>query len=243
MKKYIPNTLTSMNVLCGSIAVVITIHDYKLMPVASLFIGIAAVFDFLDGMSARLLKAYSDMGKELDSLADMISFGMAPGAIMFQLIRLSINKDIPLSDFSMLQLIAVFSSMLIVVFSALRLAKFNVDKRQSESFIGLATPANAILIASLPLITEFNAELFLNKWIANSYFLLILTIIQSFLLVSELPMFSLKFKNLKFAQNKIRFIFLSLSLVWIILFKLVSFPFIIITYTILSLVDTMIPKK
>jgi CDP-diacylglycerol--serine O-phosphatidyltransferase len=218
---YIPNTITCFNLVAGCLSCVMAFQGNYLM--ASLFVYIAAVFDFLDGMAARLLKAYSNIGRELDSLADMISFGMAPGFILFSWL-----KEILPADMDYLSYIA----FLIPVFSALRLAKFNIDIRQASSFIGLPTPANAIFIASL---ISLNHHPYLESILQNSWVITGLVILLSFLLVSRLPMFSLKFKSLRWKDNQVRYIFLILSLLLILTFHLIALPLIIILFIVISL--------
>lgn len=225
IKKHFPNFITCLNLLCGCLAILIVFEGSLVY--ACYFIGIAAILDFLDGMAARALKSYSEIGKQLDSLADMVSFGVAPGFIIFKLIEMSSGESeiLPLAAF------------MVPVFSALRLAKFNIDTRQTDSFIGVPTPANAIFIASLPLILFYNADAFNYKIadvILNSYFLITITCIMSLLLVSELPLFALKFKNLNWAGNQVRFIFLILSIVLLIIFQFVAIPLIVFLYIIIS---------
>ncbi len=218
IKKYIPNVITSLNVLCGSVAVVFILRGT--LTIAVLLIILAAVFDFLDGMSARMLKAYSPMGKELDSLADMVSFGLAPGLIMFKLLEYSLLKDAVLevnpSFLPIFQLLILGSAFLIPIFSALRLAKFNIDVRQTSSFVGLPTPANALFISSLALIQEHGTVPAIDNFLLSTSVLVLITIIFSYLLVSEIPMFSLKFKNLFWQENKIQYIFLIFTVGFII---------------------------
>ena len=201
IKNHIPNCITSLNLLSGCIAIIFSF--YGEFNAALLAIIAASVFDFFDGLSARLLKAYSPMGKELDSLADMTSFGLAPAMILF-------NKL--MTDAYNPSVIWLAATLLTAVFSALRLAKFNIDTRQSENFIGLATPANALLIASgiasLELYPELNAAI-----MKNQYILPLCALLLSFLLVSEIPMFSFKFKSLKFKENSTRFLFVAITAV------------------------------
>ncbi len=201
IKNHIPNCITSLNLLSGCIAIIFSF--YGEFNAALLAIIAASVFDFFDGLSARLLKAYSPMGKELDSLADMTSFGLAPAMILF-------NKL--MTDAYNPSVIWLAATLLTAVFSALRLAKFNIDTRQSENFIGLATPANALLIASgiasLELYPELNAAI-----MKNQYILPLCALLLSFLLVSEIPMFSFKFKSLKFKENSTRFLFVAIMAV------------------------------
>ena len=170
--RHLPNFITLLNLFSGSIAIIMAFEGN--LSTASYFIGLAVVFDFFDGFLARLLNKYSDIGKELDSLADIVSFGVAPSIIMFHLLKLSLNIDkLPLSfDITTLvDIVVLLSAFLITVFSALRLAKFNVDTRQKDSFIGLPTPASAILIASLPVIMHNSDNFLIKQVILSIYFL------------------------------------------------------------------------
>jgi CDP-diacylglycerol---serine O-phosphatidyltransferase len=241
----IPNLLTLLNIICGCIAVILALENKSYMVYSALFIGLASIFDFLDGMTARLLKSFSLIGKDLDSLADMISFGIAPGVIMYQLLKMSFYGDdyiLNISELSKIWILLI--ALLIPVFSGLRLAKFNIDDRQSDSFIGLPTPPNSILIASLPVILFFYPENQLyHNIVLNPVFLITLTIFESFMLISEFPMFSLKFKNLQFSKNKIRYIFLGISLILIILINVVAIPLIIFIFILLSAINNIIKPK
>ncbi len=228
MKKHIPNAITCLNLFSGCLALYFAFHN-QLVYTAYL-VGIAAVFDFLDGMMARVLGAYSEIGKQLDSLADMVSFGVVPGTIMFMLIQKSSNSFLGLS----VEVVAFFG-FLITIFSALRLAKFNIDTRQTTSFIGLPTPACTIFVASLPLILE-HGELIHYDVILNLWVLITLTILLSYLLIAELPLFALKFTNLKWQDNSVRFIFLILSVILVALLKFAAIPLIIVVYILLSLI-------
>jgi len=209
IKNSIPNFITSLNIAAGTISIILSFEG--LTTIAAYLILLAAVFDFLDGMTARLLNAYSELGKQLDSLADLISFGLAPAIIVYNIMKATIliDKLYP-SNIEGIKLIFLFSIVLIPIFSALRLAKFNIDTRQTTSFIGLPTPANALFFVSIPIISSqnpFDPFLFL---IYNKNILLSIIIISSLLLVSPIPMFSFKFKNFKIKDNGIRFIFLGL---------------------------------
>lgn len=219
MKKNIPNLITCLNLFSGSLAVYYAFQaNYEAV---LLLVLLSAVFDFLDGFAARLLKAYSPMGKELDSLADVISFGMAPGVVAFSLLKAS---NLP-------EWLA-FAAFIIPVFSALRLAKFNIDERQTSSFIGMPTPANAIFWVGL--------GYSLNGYLSDNYlYVLILVVIMSFLLVSELPMFSLKFKNLKLKDNSWQFVFLAVCCGLIILFRFDAFAPVIACYILLSVLKKL----
>lgn len=220
LTKHLPNFLTICNLLCGCIGIVL-VFDGELF-YATYLIWLAAVFDFFDGFVARWLKAYSDIGKELDSLADMVTFGALPAFIMFHLLNDAFGESyLPWLAFA------------IAAFSALRLAKFNIDTRQSDSFIGLPTPANGLFISALPFVLEQQNSL--ANFVANGYVLLAITIIFSLLLVAELRLFALKFKNMSWQDNKVRFVFIALCMVLIPLFQISAIPLIILLYIIMSL--------
>jgi CDP-diacylglycerol--serine O-phosphatidyltransferase len=207
-----------------------------------ILILLAAVFDFFDGMSARLLKAWSPIGKELDSLADMISFGLAPGLIMFKLLEISVLKTDAANglqqDPSFSQLLMMGSAFLIPIFSALRLAKFNVDERQTSSFIGLPTPANAMFIASLALIKEHGTLPAIDNILLSMPVLIGITLLFSWLLVAEIPMFSLKFKNLSWQSNQVQYIFLLCSILLIGTLRLYGITGIILLFIGISVLRT-----
>jgi CDP-diacylglycerol---serine O-phosphatidyltransferase len=249
IKKHTPNFLTCCNLLCGCLGIVFIFQGS--LNISAYLIFIACMFDFLDGFAARLLGVSSPIGKELDSLADVVTFGVLPSFLVFSLINKSIlalsyaSPFIP--DYFVEQIASetiTLTSLLafsIAVFSALRLAKFNIDTRQSESFIGVPTPANAILIASLPLILSQYPSL--SNLILNPYFLIALSLIMSYLLVAELPLFALKFKNFKWTGNEIRFIFLALSILLLAILKWLGIPIIIFLYIILSVLNNTLFKK
>ena len=194
---------------------------------ALLFIAISALFDFLDGLAARVLHAYSDIGKDLDSLSDDVSFGVAPSLIVFSLFK---EMHYPAYMASVVAWLP-YLAFLIAVFSALRLAKFNNDTRQTSSFIGLPVPANALFWGSL--VAGFHP--FLINAMFHPLYLLILVCLFSWLLVSEIPMFSLKFKNLSWKDNKVSFCFLILSACLLVLLQVRGFAASIICYILISL--------
>ncbi len=234
--KHIPNFITSLNLVCGILSIIMMIEG-KIIP-AFYFILLAAVFDFLDGLSARILDAYSDVGKQLDSLADMVSFGVAPALLMFYYIKYSFllhQSGFAIETVAWYEIIVLYSAILIAVASGFRLAKFNIDPNQSFTFSGLPTPANAILIASAGLVIfspDFPESL--SQFILNPYLLFTSTLVLSFLLVCKIPMFSLKFKDYKFANNITRYIFLLISFALLIIFKVIAIPVIIIIYILIS---------
>ncbi|QMU30191.1 CDP-diacylglycerol--serine O-phosphatidyltransferase [Adhaeribacter radiodurans] len=231
MKKLIPNTITCLNLFTGCVAIFAAFQDS--LAFAAYLVYLAAIFDFLDGMIARLLHAYSEIGKQLDSLADMVSFGVLPGVIMFKLMQKAIRSSESASLLTM-ELFPFFA-FLIIIFSALRLAKFNIDSRQTTSFIGVPTPANTLLISSLPLILD-NDLFNLHYFILNPVTLSVLTLIMSYLMVAEIPLFALKFKNFTWKDNSIRFIFLIIALPLLFLLKFAAIPVIIVLYILLSLI-------
>lgn len=235
IKNHIPNFITLLNLLSGCIAIVFIFDDQ--LAIASYLIGLAAIFDFLDGFFARLLKAQSPIGKDLDSLADVISFGLVPGLILFKLIEYSSGISVHTGFISFLP----FFAFLIPLFSALRLAKFNNDERQTDVFIGLPTPANALLIASFPLILIQQTTLVgINLVGIQSLFLILpflvtITILLSYLLIAEIQLLSLKFKNFTWKDNKVRYILLGISCILLIILFYLAIPIIIILYILLSL--------
>ncbi len=241
IRKHIPNFITCLNIVSGTIAVMFAIKG--LLSVAVIFIFAAAIFDFLDGMLARLLKAYSPIGKELDSLADMVSFGLAPGMLMMVMIEYSLfginTRAGNIASLTFWEITCIASSLLIPVASGLRLAKFNVDSRQANSFIGLPTPANAIFISALALIMGYGKFGSVNTLLFQPLVLLLLTLGMSFLLVSEIPMFSLKFKNLTWTDNRIRFIFLGLSGALIFVLNIYGIAASIILFILISILVSM----
>lgn len=200
MKKYIPNTITCLNLLSGSIAVIFAFREDFDMALG--MIVLAAVFDFLDGLAARALHAYSDIGKELDSLSDAVSFGLAPSLILY-------NRMEGLS--SCIHPYVCYIPLLIAAFSALRLAKFNLDTRQSESFLGLPVPASALFASSLAAFSNHYGDI-ADRLLANNYTIPAVTIVLCVLLVSELPMFSMKLKTFKWKDNAQRFLFLCITI-------------------------------
>ncbi len=223
--RHIPNFATACNLFSGCIAAVMAFQaNYEM---AILFIILGATFDFFDGMLARLFHVSGPLGKELDSLADDITFGFAPSVIVF-----SLFKEVQYPAF--MQCIAdifPYTAFIIAAFSALRLGKFNIDPRQSSSFIGLPTPANALFWGSLVV----GGHSFLISDAFNALYLFILVLLMSYLLVAELPMFSLKFKNLSWKDNKISYIFLLVCIPLLVIFRISGFAAIILWYILLSL--------
>ncbi|MGF7072214.1 CDP-diacylglycerol--serine O-phosphatidyltransferase [Mucilaginibacter sp. 3215] len=227
VKKHLPNAITCANLFSGCIGIVFAFQGNLIVAAYAIFLS--SIFDFFDGLASRVLNSYSFIGKDLDSLADMVSFGVLPSVIMYELFLQAPQID-------NISHLLNFVAFLLPVFSALRLAKFNNDTRQSDSFIGLPTPANAILIASLPLIVQqYDA---LAHYILNPYLLTVLVLIMCTLLVSEIPLMSLKFKNRDFNKNIFRYLLLLFSAILILFFKFVAVPVVIFIYITLSLIQT-----
>jgi CDP-diacylglycerol---serine O-phosphatidyltransferase len=238
LNRIVPNSLTSMNLLLGFIAIVVAFGDHPMN--AGYFIMAATIPDFLDGFSARLLNAQSEFGKQLDSLADMVSFGVAPSIILYRLIAISLTFHTGNSE--AIVYILLYSSSLIALFSALRLARFNISA-SSENFYGLPTPASALLIASLGIFIKVAQFKFLQQFLLNPFTLLLLIVILSFLLISNIPMFSLKFKVFSIKKNLLRYTFLMLSLVIILITGIPGIAVCIILYVIISVFNYFLPSR
>jgi len=234
MKKHIPNLITLCNLLCGVFAVIIAISGVLPFEIAAILIFAGAVFDFFDGFAARILKANSDIGKQLDSLSDLITFGFAPAALVSSVIQHILFGTVVTDVESVVwqEYVLFLTPFIIVPFSALRLAKFNVDPRQSHTFIGLPTPANALFFASIIFYPELSPIL-----------LVFLSVAFSLLLVSEIPMFSLKFKTFALNDNKFRYSFLAISVIILSIFQLLALPFVILLYILTSVALYIISKK
>jgi CDP-diacylglycerol--serine O-phosphatidyltransferase len=237
MKKEIPNLLTLGNLLAGCIGLWFVMQGDLVS--ASYCIFISLVCDFFDGFLARALQAYSDLGKELDSLADMVSFGVLPAFILFALVEQSCGTSCTVGLFGFYKPLMVFA---LALMSAYRLAKFNIDTRQSDQFIGVPTPANGLLIASLPLILRFQPEF--SPYILHFQGLLIYAVLMSYLLVCELPLLAFKFKTWDWKSNQVKFIFLIFCIAALVMLKFAAIPVLVIAYILLSgLIFLLNPNK
>jgi len=250
--KQIPNILTLANLFCGCMAIIFVLYapetltelngvDYSVTnpaPVywASVFVVLAGVFDLFDGMVARMLKVSSPVGKELDSLADVVSFGVVPGMILFRILRSAYMQQPNIFDVSYVNLAP---ALLVPCFAAYRLAKFNLDTRQSENFIGMPTPAVGLLVASFPLIMLYD-QYNVAHYLGNIWIIYAIIAVLCYLMVAEIPMISMKFKKLKAKENLPRFLVIAIVIVSIPVFKFLAVPIIFASYVILSLV--MPPK-
>ena len=224
MIRQLPNFLTCCNLLCGCFGIVFLLED-RGVP-AAYFVWAAGIFDFFDGFVARLVKVSSPIGRELDSLADVISFGLLPALIMYKLIAAH-------SDSSVLPYIG----FMMAAFSALRLAIFNVDTRQTDSFIGLNTPANTFFISSLPLLPAA-----IGAWLYQEWLLILITVVFSLLLISPIEFFALKFKSYRWQDNKLRFTFIAISVLLLVLLQVSAIPLIILMYIGVSLANRTFAK-
>lgn len=246
IKRHVPNFITILNLLSGAIAIIFAVQGNLVM--AGLFVAAGIFFDFFDGLAARVLNVKSELGLQLDSLADMVTSGVVPGVVMFQLL-LQALPGAPVNatdweatgswfswDFPLLALFGLF----VAAGSGYRLAKFNIDDRQTDSFIGLPTPANALLILSLPLILAFQPHPWAVSLILNEWFLIGLTILSCYMLNAEIPLFALKFSDWSFKKNKLRYFFIVYCLIMIVLFQFIAIPLIIVSYVVISM---LFPKK
>ncbi|PNQ72079.1 phosphatidylserine synthase [Hanstruepera neustonica] len=244
MNKHIPNVITLLNLFSGCIAVILVLSNDFVSAACFVFLGI--FFDFFDGLVARKLNVQSALGIQLDSLADMVTSGLVPGLVMYKLLELAGPQwhdfgydqtvGFEFSNPEIHQLLP-FIGLLIPLASAYRLAKFNIDEDQQTYFKGLPTPANAILILSFPLIMEFQNNDLINATITNSWFLVGVTILSCFLLNAPIKLFSLKFKTWDFNSNAVRYLFIILCIILLIVLQFAAIPLIIITYLILSLLS------
>ncbi|NBW27575.1 MAG: phosphatidylserine synthase [Flavobacteriaceae bacterium] len=233
-KKHIPNVITLLNLFSGCIAIVYASEENFEMSFFFVFLGI--FFDFFDGFFARLFDNSSPLGLQLDSLADMVTSGLVPGFVMFKMLTNSVNSDPSFIYFPYL-------GFIITLGSCYRLANFNIDTRQIDSFIGLPTPANAIFILSLPLILKNTDSLILLELLTNNWVLLFVTLISAYVLNAEIPLFSLKIKKFNLKDNVLQIVFLLISLLLLIVFKFSGVALIIVFYVMLSVIVNLIKRK
>ena len=245
MIKQIPNFVTLLNLFCGSIAVIFAVNGELVAAAFFTFLGI--FFDFFDGLLARKLNAQSELGLQLDSLADMVTSGLVPGIVMLKMLQLSTDYGYNIvlgrmwsvdSFFDGLNRYPLpFLGLLITLASAYRLANFNIDDNQTDSFIGLPTPANTLLILSFPLIMEFQNNDTMNAIILNQWFLIGVTLVSCFLLNAKIKLLALKFKNWGFKDNATRYILIIMAIVLLAVFQFAAIPLIIIFYILISLLN------
>ena len=237
INKHIPNIVTLGNLFCGTLAAIFAVGGHFEM--TALFVVLGVFLDFFDGFFARVLKVSGELGKQLDSLADMVTSGVVPGIVLFVL--LGNNQQIPYeidSEFKFSMGLPLLG-LIITLSACYRLAKFNLDTRQSESFIGLPTPAMSLFIVSLPLVQMHSDINFVKDLIGNNYFLIGIAILFSFLMNSELSLFSLKFKNYGIRENLFKYTLILLSIILLVTIEYLAVPVIIMCYVILSMLKNM----
>lgn len=236
IKAHIPNTITLLNLFCGCVAVVMAWHSK--FELAFLFVALGIFLDFFDGFFARRWQVAGPLGLQLDSLADMVTSGVVPGLIMFRM--MTDTSTSPELEYTQL---FPYLGFLITLGSCYRLANFNIDTRQSDSFIGLPTPANALFILSLPLVLATTDSLIMLELLTNRWVLLAITLFSAYILNAELPLFSLKIKKAGFAENRLRYLFLLASVILIACFRYLGLPLVIILYVALSVLNNKFGKK
>lgn len=239
--KFLPNLLTLLNLLSGCLAVVYAVNNQ--IKFAVFFVMLGIFFDFFDGFAARLLKVQSDLGTQLDSLADMVTSGVVPGVVMTQmLLKASSQEPLGFTDgFENFPYLALLGFS-ITLASCYRLANFNIDVNQKENFVGLPTPANALFILSLPLMQMYEEYYYVSYLLENEYLLILVTILSCYMLNAKIELFALKFKTFGFVENKLKYVFLAISLVLITVLKLAALPLIILCYLALSMVSNQRKK-
>lgn len=243
IKKHIPNAITLLNLLAGLLALIHAFNGNYNEAFSLVCLGI--FFDYWDGFFARIWKVQSPIGLQLDSLADMVTSGVVPGLVMYKMLAdIQENQSqYNLTEDTYYMGVVPYLGFLITLASCYRLAKFNIDTRQTDSFIGLPTPANALLIMSIPMI-QFHSEFeWLVDFLSNPYVLVGVTVLSSYLLNAEIPLFSLKVKSFSWEKYKMQVVFLILSLILLILLEFIAIPIIILLYVILSVVNNTIHKK
>lgn len=231
IKKHIPNSITLLNLFSGCIALVFAFN--KQFEMAFFFVSLGIFLDFFDGFFARVFNVSSELGLQLDSLADMVTSGVVPGLIMFQM--MSASNSVP-EWFPYL-------GFIITLGSCYRLANFNIDTRQTDSFIGLPTPANALVILSLPLVLQNTESLIMVEVLTNQWVLLIITLFSAYILNAEIPLFSLKIKQFTFAKYKLQVFFLAVSILLLLFFQFLGIPLLIMTYILLSVINNSQKKS
>ena len=235
IKKHLPNVLTLGNLLCGTIAVIFAVQEDFLS--AALFVVLGIVFDFFDGFVARLLNVSGELGKQLDSLADMVTSGVVPGIVMLQLL-----KNNPVTEVDSLNYVP-YIGLLLTLAACYRLATFNLDTRQTDSFIGLPTPAMSLFVIALPLIPIYANNVFFIELAQNNYFLIAVTLVLSYLMNAEISLFSLKFKSFGLKENKLKYFFLLASIALVLCLEVIAIPLVIVLYVLLSVGSNLRKKR
>jgi CDP-diacylglycerol--serine O-phosphatidyltransferase len=235
IKKHIPNIITLLNLASGCIALVFAFHrDFEM---AFLFVALGIFLDFFDGFFARLFKVSSPLGLQLDSLADMVTSGVVPGLVLYQMMISNLVVDAGTIQYF------PYLGFIVTLGSCYRLANFNIDTRQTDSFIGLPTPANTLFILSLPLVLKNTESLLVIEALTNQWVLLLIALLSAYILNAEISLFSLKVKNFSFSANLIQVVFLLLSLILVFLLHYLAIPMVILLYVLLSVINNKFLKK
>jgi CDP-diacylglycerol--serine O-phosphatidyltransferase len=242
IKAQVPNFFTMLNLFCGCVALVF-VAEFK-FELAFYLVCLGIFFDFFDGFFARKFNVAGPLGVQLDSLADMVTSGVVPGYVMYRLLAfenefMTVSVDEEVFNYYYMY----FLGFIITLGACYRLAKFNIDTRQSDSFIGLPTPANALFFTSLPLVISAFSDSFLSEILINKWILLALTFLSAYVMNAEIPLFSLKIKNFSFAKYKLQIFFLAISILMLILLQIVAVPLIIVFYVLLSVINNIVNKK
>ncbi len=242
IKRHIPNLFTLGNLLCGTVATIFAVRSE--FTIVAFFVILGVILDFFDGFFARVLNVQGELGKQLDSLADMVTSGVVPGLVMFSLL----NNSVPIFESSIedsiawegikIEWIQLFG-LLLTLAACYRLGKFNIDTRQLESFIGLPTPAMTLFVIALPLISNHTIKIILE----NPYVLLGITVLLSYLMNANIRLLALKFKTFNFQDNLFKYLLILIAIVSIIALKILAIPLIILIYVMLSIVQNMVVKR
>lgn len=234
MKRHIPNILTLLNLFSGTIACILALKGMLIE--ASFFVFLGVFFDFFDGFAARLLNVQGELGKQLDSLADAVTSGVAPAFVMYELLKNTASVSRIFTYGGEQWQLLPFIGLLLALAAAYRLANFNIDTRQTDSFIGLPTPAMALVVLSFPLIQKYGQFEWMHHWIQNQWFLIAVVFLLSYIMNAEIRLFALKFKNFTWKDNKFRFVFLGVSIALLLLLQVTAIPIIILFYVVLSVI-------
>ncbi|WP_348799506.1 CDP-alcohol phosphatidyltransferase family protein [Flavobacterium adhaerens] len=236
IKKHIPNTITLLNLFCGCIALVfVSKDDFEL---AFYFVCFGIFLDFFDGFFARLFKVCGPLGLQLDSLADMVTSGVVPGFVMY---KMMLSSSVAMNE-GLLQYFP-YLGFIIALGSCMRLAKFNIDTRQTDSFIGLPTPANSLFVMSLPLVLKYSDSLLIFEVLTEKWVLLLITLFSAYILNAEIPLFSLKIKKFNFKDNALQIIFLAISVLLLLTLNYLAVPLVILLYVLLSVLNNTFFKR
>lgn len=235
LKRHVPNAITLLNLFSGCIALLFAFQQNYLF--AFYFVALGIFFDFFDGFFARMFNVSGELGKQLDSLADMVTSGVVPGLVMFMMMSNASGAQ----NLGWMQYFP-YLGFIITLASCVRLARFNLDTRQTNSFIGLPTPANALFILSLPIVLQSSDSLMILELLTDKWLLLGITIFSAYILNAEIPLFSLKIKNFSFKENSIQIIFLALAVAFLFIFQEMGVPLIIILYVLMSVINNRFVK-